>query len=189
MSVKEKTKAALEADQKLQKYEMQTYSSTSGVTATLILILILVTSVSFGSYLAVKSLWDFTNPELNITFPNPSVLAAIAEDAELPDVSNIFGALPDIKVGGYSLPTEDIQSFFDSVKESTVGFMDKVPRSDIAAYGAAICEQINSGVSPENVVLQFQKQLLEDYPGLAGADAFAQDLVDKATTTLCPVTE
>ncbi len=187
MSVKEKAKSAISDEQKLQRFEMQNNASNGGVTATLILVLGLVAALVFGGWFGIMTLWNFTHPEFDFRLPNPAVLSAIAEDANLPDVSTIVGALPEININNIPVSTDKVQSFFDSLKDPAVDFMNKIPRADLAEYGSAICAQVQNGVSPDNVVLQFQKQLLEDYPGLAGADQFAQDLVDKSVTNLCPV--
>ena len=163
------------------------------VSITTILLIGLLSGIGYSGYLGVKSLWNFTHPQFNVSLDTFRALAYVAKGTEIPPLS-----LPTFPVD--KAPDINTQAAYLAViGEFKKEFRIMYPKSgllnisdnELINMGWAFCEVKAEAIAKDgnfdrdDIVSAFQSKYVLRYPGMNGLGIYIDGVGQRAFDYLC----
>jgi hypothetical protein len=163
------------------------------VSITTILLIGLLSGIGYSGYLGVKSLWNFTHPQFNVSLDTFRALAYVAKGTEIPPLS-----LPTFPVD--EAPDINTQAAYLAViSEFKKEFRIMYPKSgllnisdnELINMGWAFCEVKAEAIEKDgkfdrdDIISAFQSKYVLRYPGMNGLGIYIDGVGQRAFDYLC----
>ena len=163
------------------------------VSITSILLIGLLSGIGYSGYLGVKSLWNFTHPQFNVSLDTFRALAYVAKGTEIPPLS-----LPTFPVD--KAPDINTQAAYLAViQEFKKEFRIMYPKSgllnisdnELINMGWAFCEVKEEAIAKDgkfdrdDIISAFQSKYVLRYPGMNGLGVYIDGVGQRAFDYLC----
>jgi len=163
------------------------------VSITSVLLICLLSVIGYSGYLGVKSVWNFTHPQFNVSLDTFRALAYIAKGTEIPPLA--LPSFPDDKK-----PDEITQkTYLAAMSEFKKEFRIEHPRSkllnisdnELINMGWAFCQAKDEAIAKDGkfdrtaIISAFESKFVLRYPGMNGLGIYIDGVGQRAFDYLC----
>ena len=153
----------------------------------------LLSVIGYSGYLGVKSVWNFTHPQFNVSLDTFRALSYIAKGTEIPPLS--LPTFPTDKA-----PAADFQTaYLAAVSEFKAEFRRDFPKSgllnisdnELINMGWAFCEAKDEAIAKdgkfvkEDIISAFESKYVLRYPAMNGLGVYIDAIGQRAFDYLC----
>lgn len=163
------------------------------VSVTSVLLICLLSAIGYAGYLGVKSVWNFTHPQVNVSLDSFRAIVYIAKGTEIPILAS--PSFPDDKKPGEI----DQQVYLASMTEFKKEFRIEHPRSkllnisnnELISMGWGFCQAKDEAIAKDNefdrteIIKAFESKLVLRYPGMNGLGIYIDGVGQRAFDYLC----
>lgn len=165
-------------------------TKTSFTTLVLILLLSLV---GFSGYLGVKSVWNFTHPQFNVSLDSFKALGYIAKGQIVPPqaLSDFFDEYGPDELSKKAF-TDSLTDFKKEFREKfNNSRLNQIQNNEFLNLAASFCEAKEKAIketgkySAPQIIKDHQSKFILRYPGVKGLNEFVAGVGQRAFDNLC----
>lgn len=163
------------------------------VSITSVLLICLLSVIGYSGYLGIKSVWNFTHPQFNVSLDTFRALTYIAKGTEIPPLA--LPSFPEDKK-----PDEITQkAYLAAMSEFKKEFRIEHPRSkllnisdnEVINMGWAFCQAKEDAIAKDGnfdrtaIIGAFESKIVLGYPGMNGLGIYIDGVGQRAFDYLC----